>query len=238
MPWACWKWDRRVRAEGQPELHKELEINWSYVRPCLKNLKKGREDCSVGKDSCHQPWRPEFNPWHPMVEGEHWILQIVIWLPHAWLWCMWDTHTQQINKWNRYFTRTLWLVTLCVFVPMCTCVRIWKPEVDNERLSWSFSNFAETVFHRTLAPPQRSSFIFFFKDLYFYVDVLATCMFVHHTYAVPVKIRTPQSWSYQCLLSTMRVLGPGTSARPTSDLGHGAVSPIQNLLLKRSYFYF
>lgn len=199
MPWACWKWDRRVRADGQPELHTELEINRGYMRPCLKNLKKGLEDCSVGTDSCRQPWQPEFNPWHPVVEGEPWILQIVLWLPHAWPWCMCDTHTQQINKWNRYFTRKLWLVALCVFVSVYMCVCIWKPEADVKRLPCSFSNLsAETVFHRTWAPPERNSFIFSFKDLCFYVDVLATCMSVHHTYAVPMGIRTPQTWSCLC----------------------------------------
>lgn len=151
------------------------------------------------KTAATNPDKQSLIPGTRMVGGEHWFLQIVLWLPHTCLWCMCDTHTQQISKRNGYFTRKLWLVALCVFVSVYTCVRIWKPEAEAEHLPCSFSNLsAETLFYRTRAPPQRSSFIFFFKDLYFYVDDLATRMSVHHTYVVPVGIRTPQSRSCLC----------------------------------------
>lgn len=134
MPRACWKWDRRVRDEDQPELHKELEINRGYLRPCLKNLKKGHEDCSVSKDSCHQPWRAEFNPWHP--HGGRGTL-IPADCPLTF------THLPVVYVWrNGYFTRKLWLVALCVFVLVYTCVCIWKPEAEVERLPCSFSNLS------------------------------------------------------------------------------------------------
>lgn len=68
------------KAEGNQESE---DLSWESRTDTGGSTSEADWDDLLGKGACRQAWRPEFDLQAYTVDGENWLLQVVLWPPHA-----------------------------------------------------------------------------------------------------------------------------------------------------------